>query len=94
MTEVRKILVPVDFSDCSRVALDYARDLAQKLGARLHLLHVWEMPPYIPWAWGINGCASVLSALLAGLLSVHLGYSTVLLLAAALYAAAVLAWRI
>jgi len=53
-----------------------------------------EMPPYIPWAWGINGCASVLSALLAALLSVHLGYSTVLLLAAALYAAAVLAWRI
>jgi hypothetical protein len=53
-----------------------------------------EMPPYIPWAWGINGCASVLSALLAALLSVQLGYNTVLLLAAALYAAAVLAWRI
>ena len=52
-----------------------------------------EAPPYIPWAWGINGCASVLSALLAALLSVHLGYSAVLLLAATLYAAAVLVWR-
>ena len=51
-----------------------------------------EAPAYIPWAWGINGCASVLSALLATLLSVHLGYGAVLLLAAALYAAAVLAW--
>ena len=52
-----------------------------------------ETPPYIPWAWGINGCASVMSALLAALLSVHLGYSAVLLLAATLYAAAVLTWR-
>jgi hypothetical protein len=52
-----------------------------------------EAPAYIPWAWGINGCASVLSALLAALLSVHLGFSAVLLLAATLYAAAVLAWR-
>ncbi len=51
-----------------------------------------EAPAYIPWAWGINGCASVLSALLAVLLSVHLGYGAVLLLAAALYAAAVLVW--
>ncbi len=51
-----------------------------------------EAPALVPWAWGINGCASVLSALLAALLSVHLGYSAVLLLAAALYAAAVMAW--
>ena len=51
-----------------------------------------EAPAYIPWAWGINGCASVLSALLAALLSVHLGFSAVLLLAGMLYVAAVLAW--
>jgi hypothetical protein len=51
-----------------------------------------EAPGYIPWAWGINGCASVLSALLAALLSVHLGYSAVLMLAAALYSVAVLSW--
>jgi SAM-dependent methyltransferase len=51
-----------------------------------------EAPAAIPWAWGINGCASVLSALLAAMLAVHLGFSAVLVLAAALYAAAVLAW--
>ena len=49
-------------------------------------------PASIPWAWGINGCASVLSALLAALLAVHVGYSAVLSLAAALYAMALLIW--
>jgi len=51
-----------------------------------------ESPAFIPWAWGINGCASVLSALLAGLLAVHLGFGAVLMLAAGLYAVAVLTW--
>jgi universal stress protein A len=46
--DIRTILVPVDFSEASRAALSYARDLAQALGARLDLLHVWEIPPYIP----------------------------------------------
>ena len=41
-----------------------------------------ESPAFIPWAWGINGCASVLSALLAGLLAVHFGFSAVLMVAA------------
>jgi hypothetical protein len=49
-------------------------------------------PASIPWAWGINGCASVLSALLAALLAVHLGYGAVLLMAAGLYAFAVAVW--
>jgi hypothetical protein len=49
-------------------------------------------PAAIPWAWGINGCASVLSALLAALLAVHLGFNTVLMMAAGLYVLAVLAW--
>jgi hypothetical protein len=51
-----------------------------------------EAPDSIPWAWGINGCASVLSALLAALLAVHAGYSFVLLMAAALYAMAAVIW--
>jgi hypothetical protein len=51
-----------------------------------------ETPAFIPWAWGINGCASVLSALLAALFAVHFGYSVVLLMAAGLYAMAVLVW--
>jgi hypothetical protein len=42
-------------------------------------------PGFIPWAWGINGFASVISAALATLLAISFGFSTVLLLAAALY---------
>ena len=45
-------------------------------------------PDLIPWAWGINGCASVISAVLATLLAMSFGFSTVVLLAAGLYAAA------
>lgn len=39
----------------------------------------------IPLAWGVNGCASVLSAVLATLLAVHLGFATVVLFALLLY---------
>jgi spermidine synthase len=43
----------------------------------------------MPWAWGINGCASVLSAILAILLAIEIGFSGVMLSAIMLYA---LAW--
>ncbi|EGW56065.1 hypothetical protein TevJSym_aa02090 [endosymbiont of Tevnia jerichonana (vent Tica)] len=48
-----------------------------------------RQPALMPWAWGINGCASVVSALLAALLAVDLGFSGLMLLSAALY---LLAW--
>ena len=32
-------------------------------------------PDLIPWAWAINGCASVISAVLATLLAIHLGFA-------------------
>jgi hypothetical protein len=41
--------------------------------------------PLVPWAWGINGCASVVSAALATLLAVDFGFSAVLGIALALY---------
>jgi hypothetical protein len=44
--------------------------------------------PLVPWAWGINGCASVISAVLATLLAVDIGFSGVLWIALALYVAA------
>jgi hypothetical protein len=43
----------------------------------------------MPWAWGINGCASVLSAVLAILLAIEIGFSGVMLCALLFY---VLAW--
>jgi hypothetical protein len=41
-----------------------------------------------PWAWGVNGCASVVAAIVATLLAVHFGFTVVVLLAVLLYALA------
>lgn len=45
-------------------------------------------PTHIAWAWGINGCLSVLATPLATILAVEAGFRTVFLLGAAAYAAA------
>lgn len=45
-----------------------------------------EAPGLVPWAWGINGCASVIGAVLASILAMHLGFTIVVCLALALYA--------
>jgi hypothetical protein len=50
-------------------------------------------PRLVPWAWSINGCASVVGALLAGLLAMHLGLSAIMLIAALLYAIAAAVFR-
>ena len=39
----------------------------------------------VPWAWGINGCISVVGAAVATLIAVELGYSLLLVLAACAY---------
>ena len=57
----------------------------------LRALAAAELQSLIPWAWGINGCASVLSAIGATMLGIHFGFGAVLLLAALLYLAAALA---
>ncbi len=44
----------------------------------------------VPWAWGVNGCASVLSAVLASLLATHFGFTFVVALAMGLYGLAAL----
>jgi universal stress protein A len=41
--EIRKILVPTDFSRTADVAIGYADVLSRALGAQLYLLHVVEM---------------------------------------------------
>jgi hypothetical protein len=43
----------------------------------------------IPWAWAVNGCASVTGAVLATLLAMHLGFTVVVILAAMFYCLAV-----
>lgn len=42
-------------------------------------------PELIPWAWGINGCASVISAVLATLLASHIGFKGIVAAAVCLY---------
>jgi hypothetical protein len=43
-------------------------------------------PRLVPWAWGVNGVASVVSAVLAVILGMSIGFSGVVLVAAAIYA--------
>jgi len=45
---LRKILVPIDFSDCSKKAVAYAAALAKQFHASVHLLHVQARPTPIP----------------------------------------------
>lgn len=40
--QVNKILIPIDFSNTSRLALEHAANLCSKFGATLHLLHIFK----------------------------------------------------
>jgi nucleotide-binding universal stress UspA family protein len=60
---LRRILVAVDFSECSRVALQRAGELARAFGAKLHVVHVWQVPVFLspdsivgeaPWTKGTS----------------------------------------
>ena len=50
MINLKTILVPSDFSDCSDEALRYGLELARRFDAELHLLHVVQDPVTQPWA--------------------------------------------
>ncbi len=39
---MKRILVPTDFSDYSRIALQFAANLAQKIAGRIYLVHVFD----------------------------------------------------
>jgi hypothetical protein len=52
----------------------------------LGLTRLGQSAPYlVPWVWGVNGCASVISAVLATLLAIQFGFSVVILLALGIY---------
>jgi hypothetical protein len=51
-------------------------------------------PGLAPWAWAVNGCASVLSAILATLFAMSFGFRAVVLIALALYLLAAATFRI
>jgi len=65
--EVRRILVPVDFSDSGRIVLEYATDIARDRGAEVVLLHVVGIPavPFDP-AYGVAADPRILVDLKAG----------------------------
>lgn len=44
MAIFRSILVPTDFSEHAKAALDLALELAPKFEAKVHLLHAYEIP--------------------------------------------------
>jgi nucleotide-binding universal stress UspA family protein len=55
MSEFKKILVPIDFSDVSNRAFFAAVDLAKGLGASLHAVHIVQIhPSSIPESGKVN----------------------------------------
>ena len=45
-------------------------------------------PRLIPWAWAVNGAASVVASVLAAILALSMGFTVVLLLGVSCYAVA------
>ena len=44
---IRRILIPIDYSDNSKAALAYGAELAVTFGASLDIVHVWDRPTYV-----------------------------------------------
>jgi nucleotide-binding universal stress UspA family protein len=44
---IRRILIPIDYSQNSQAALAYGAELAQSFGASLDIVHVWDRPTYV-----------------------------------------------
>jgi nucleotide-binding universal stress UspA family protein len=61
MIALKNILVPTDFSETSKDALTYARELASTYHGSVHLLHVLPDASVQPWAFGVETEAMGLS---------------------------------
>jgi nucleotide-binding universal stress UspA family protein len=67
MREIHTILCPVDFSDASEHALEYAIDLARKLNANIHIMHAWQPVLYAMGDGVIIPTSEFISALMTDL---------------------------
>ncbi len=47
MLAISRILTPVDYSPCSRAALEHALFFAARFGAKIDVMHVWDVPPSV-----------------------------------------------
>lgn len=48
MFNIRKIIVPTDFSSLSYTAFDYAKDVATRWGAKIYIVYILEkQPPFL-----------------------------------------------
>jgi hypothetical protein len=101
LTTLYVILLPLIFQRCIGysdpvrivISIMLIAPLAIGMGMPfpLGLKHVAATAPdFIPWAWGINGFASVISAVLATLLAIEFGFVFVIMVALVLYAIAAL----
>ena len=50
--KIARVLVPIDFSDCSKKALQYALPFAKQFGATLQLVHVVPMNYFVGSEFG------------------------------------------
>jgi hypothetical protein len=71
---------------CVAVAIVLLAPLAFLMGMPFPLAIRGLEEPLVPWAWGINGCASVISPALATLLAIDIGFTAALWLALLVYA--------
>ncbi|MEI9935845.1 MAG: universal stress protein [Pseudomonadota bacterium] len=44
---IRRIMIPIDYSENSKAALAYGAELALAFGASLDIIHVWDRPTYL-----------------------------------------------
>ena len=80
------LAVPVAFKIAIAAALIAPLGLCMGMPFPQALNRLAESAQYlVPWAWAINGCASVVSAVLATLLAIHFGFTAVILAAIILY---------
>ncbi|MCX7719600.1 MAG: hypothetical protein N2111_14520 [Candidatus Sumerlaeaceae bacterium] len=53
----------------------------------------YHNPSFVPWAWAVNGCLSVIGSILTVVLSMNFGFNAVLIFAVGIYAVAFWAVR-